>query len=610
MAGEEKTGDHEVDETSLADLFSHPFHKLRIAPTATNEEIDEAIGLARERQIGSNAELDALRGTLFSPSLRLSLELSYPIDGAADDVDTIYKMLSSDASTDELLSFSQRLAPLSRATFQAHIAANQSAECTVLLALIESHAIIDPTYAFDILRELRRIRRSPAPSLASVTEGLQRLLTRHCQSINTALARRDNAAETLFACSQQVLDGGERHQIDVLACLLSAYHQSTRMQQAEKLQGIASACRALAARAQPAEWQELARSLTDWTSLCRPLLLFSGHPEALPDFELPLDIILALTRELAANERFDLALELTELSREILSSSSTAIKRLDDSKHLIEKKCVDREMKPLDDFIDRFESNFDPLTQSLKVNGFGSSSVGPAKRLWDLFVQVANATDRVCSAEPWMLVRDLALHLHDSVNEPSAASALMVGLIQHAEAVGAPLSLLDRFRGDLRAVQPKPRILARRPKQIRPNRLIWLAGLAFAALCSAALFLGFEGGERLRLKGASTTALRTANPEIEPPVGTGQHFSLGNVRYCQFQEERLRVMKSLVRAAEDTRAFNLLAVDYNSRCSDFFFRDSDVTAVKAELAVNRQRLANEAEKIMATWPGHSAAHGK
>ena len=93
--------------------------------------------------------------------------------------------------------------------------------------------------------------------------------------------------------------------------------------------------------------------------------------------------------------------------------------------------------------------------------------------------------------------------------------------------------------------------------------------------------------------------------EIEPPVGTGQHFSLANIRYCHFQEERLRIVKENVRSAEDTRAFNLLVVDYNSRCSDFFYQDSDVATVTAEIAASRARLADEARRMMATWPGHT-----
>jgi hypothetical protein len=92
--------------------------------------------------------------------------------------------------------------------------------------------------------------------------------------------------------------------------------------------------------------------------------------------------------------------------------------------------------------------------------------------------------------------------------------------------------------------------------------------------------------------------------EVVPAVGAGQRLSLSSLRYCRFQEERLRLIKPKVQSAEDTRAFNLLAVDYNSRCSDFLYRDGDAAAVAAELNSNRERLAREAEQIVAAWPGH------
>src|SRR5207237_10472171 len=96
-----------------------------------------------------------------------------------------------------------------------------------------------------------------------------------------------------------------------------------------------------------------------------------------------------------------------------------------------------------------------------------------------------------------------------------------------------------------------------------------------------------------------------AGCEIKPSAVAGQHFSFEFVLYCYFQEDRLRILKGAARSAEDTRAFNTLVVDYNSRCSDFFYRDSDVATVTAEIAANRQRLADEAGRIMSTWPGHA-----
>jgi hypothetical protein len=91
-----------------------------------------------------------------------------------------------------------------------------------------------------------------------------------------------------------------------------------------------------------------------------------------------------------------------------------------------------------------------------------------------------------------------------------------------------------------------------------------------------------------------------------PSIGTGQHLVLEGVRYCHFQEERLRNIKQQILGPEDTRAYNLLIIDYNSRCSDIFYKDDDLERVLAEMNVKKSLLEADAKRIMSTWPGHVA----
>ena len=91
-----------------------------------------------------------------------------------------------------------------------------------------------------------------------------------------------------------------------------------------------------------------------------------------------------------------------------------------------------------------------------------------------------------------------------------------------------------------------------------------------------------------------------------PPIGSGQHLDLNGVRYCHFQQERLRYIKQKVQGPEDARAYNLLIVDYNSRCSDFFYQDSDLKTVLAEVDAKKRLLEADAQRMMAAWAGHTA----
>lgn len=111
------------------------------------------------------------------------------------------------------------------------------------------------------------------------------------------------------------------------------------------------------------------------------------------------------------------------------------------------------------------------------------------------------------------------------------------------------------------------------------------------------------------LASASNPPQPNAEPELLPPAGNGQRFSREYVRYCHFQEERLRVVKQRVRAPEDVRAYNALATDYNSRCANFFYQDEDLRLVKEEVVAKRKLLEADAERILSTWPWRKDAAG-
>jgi len=96
-------------------------------------------------------------------------------------------------------------------------------------------------------------------------------------------------------------------------------------------------------------------------------------------------------------------------------------------------------------------------------------------------------------------------------------------------------------------------------------------------------------------------------PEIIPPTGKGQRFKRDFVRYCRFQEERLRVVKQHVQGPDDIQAYNVLANDYNSRCSDFFYLDEDLQVVMDEVRARKQTLDADAMQILSTWPWRAAS---
>src|SRR5258707_3102663 len=100
-------------------------------------------------------------------------------------------------------------------------------------------------------------------------------------------------------------------------------------------------------------------------------------------------------------------------------------------------------------------------------------------------------------------------------------------------------------------------------------------------------------------------AASSPEEEVMQQVGTGQRYSVASVRYCHFQQERLKPIKELAQGPEDVRAYNLLVVDYNSRCSDFLYQPQDLVLVVAEVRANKSRIEADARRIISTWPGHA-----
>jgi hypothetical protein len=217
----------------------------------------------------------------------------------------------------------------------------------------------------------------------------------------------------------------------------------------------------------------------------------------------------------------------------------------------------------------------------------------------------------------------------------------MMGLLEYGEQTSAPgqilkalrdnLSFMRSFIGfeppanDIRAF-PKSnehslaRRLFRRVRSTHPagvertsrrsHRALvaLLAVTVLGGLCAAS----YARFDRLRsiwpnASPATPPDVASLGAEMMPPIGTGQHLALDGVRYCHFQQERLNVLKPKVQGAEDARAYNLMIVDYNSRCSDIFYQDSDLKLVLAEVSAKKPLLEADALRIMSTWPGHAGS---
>jgi hypothetical protein len=168
------------------------------------------------------------------------------------------------------------------------------------------------------------------------------------------------------------------------------------------------------------------------------------------------------------------------------------------------------------------------------------------------------------------------------------------------------------LRDDLRDVERRhPAALPAKGLRSQPlgKRSLWACFALAGIFCSFAVYGCFDSVSRffaLAPAPSAAPASVVSEPELVPPVGNGQRFSLEYVRYCHFQEERLRVIKQEVNGPQDIQAFNVLANDYNSRCSNFYYQDDDLKIVMEQVNAKKKILEADAKRILATWPWHSA----
>jgi len=276
---------------------------------------------------------------------------------------------------------------------------------------------------------------------------------------------------------------------------------------------------------------------------------------------------------------------------------SKADQQVDDACQSLEQRPDDASsMERLADALHLWASLCEPLLLLDAHEGFSAPGMDVTPdRIFGLLGELCNQ-HRYLRAQQ---VLDHALGAFGSI--PDAAARLAeVGEI-----------LREMLRADQNGIDPAPDLTA--PATSSGFRHVRKVALATAALL---VILGCLVAYRTLDVGAAFSVASTPNPlqpkaepELLPPLGKGQRFPREYVRYCHFQEERLRVVKQHVRGAEDIRAYNALANDYNSRCSDFFYQDEDLRVVKEEVIAKRKLLEADAERILATWPWHTKAGG-
>jgi hypothetical protein len=97
--------------------------------------------------------------------------------------------------------------------------------------------------------------------------------------------------------------------------------------------------------------------------------------------------------------------------------------------------------------------------------------------------------------------------------------------------------------------------------------------------------------------------------EITPAVGTNSILGRDQIRYCLSEKIRMGAMKDEVNLYAETEVdrYNSTVQDYNSRCSQFRYRQGSLESVSREVETQRSRLQTEGALRIKKLRGHSSS---
>lgn len=606
--------DHQTIDRDQArlNLLTSPYRILGINPTATSVQIEAAYAALLERIPAAENALSDAYAAILDPAQQLTYELCYPLDSSPAQLDLLYAALENTAPSQESLSAAAQLPPLSRANFLAEVASSGPAESTLLIALLDAHISTDVTAIYELLKTVRKEAASPSPSLVNVNAGLQQLFGRHAEAAIRGYGTLQDSLRPVLECTQHILATGEPYRIEALSGLLDAYRNSITELALAADEKIAEACATLKQQPDNSIAIDVFKdALERWIALYGPLILLTRQrrqPE--PKLAGAIDRVRLLLADLSIEQKYPDAREIADNVRVAFGLTPQATEQFSHGVASVQRLNAEATTRSFHDLIEQLATRPDALVKALESNGFGRRSSQPARKLWKVFCRsIKTAGSPELQGQLWLAIRDLALCLADRPEGARAAAGLLAGLVRHGERTSLEPAILVSLRDGLGLIEKTHHVTVRAESHLLERYGRWLTfacGVLIGTACGAAAYRYFDTGSARSLVEPAGQVLQHSaaglGRELIPPLGKDQHLALDYVRYCRFQEERLRIIKGLVQGADDARAFNSLANDYNSRCGNFYYLDDDLKLVMEELGAQHEALEAEAKHIVAAWP--------
>jgi hypothetical protein len=93
--------------------------------------------------------------------------------------------------------------------------------------------------------------------------------------------------------------------------------------------------------------------------------------------------------------------------------------------------------------------------------------------------------------------------------------------------------------------------------------------------------------------------------ETEPLPGSDNVLVLNEIKYCLAQDSRISTVQPLLDHYSHAaiEAYNAIVADFNSRCSQYRYKESDMAQATAAVKAHQAEIDSQAQQWLASWQG-------
>lgn len=646
-------------------LLASPFVQLDVSMRATRAEIIKAQQKAVLDGDIEERDLDRMLATLTAPRDRLRAEVAFlPGKTPAQARSIIAKLKGPDDGSDCGDGWDG-------VNVIAHLIGNGGDIGRSLALLQKGDADHAPAVTADI-NAARQVSGFGNVTEAAVRDAINTQLAEYADVLAERLAVNESG-RSLAATIVEVCIGEISSRV-MLAAFVQAYSRRTAPLLRSLTEQIEAQAEALRSTAKQSDANILAASICTWDAVRQPVQNWDeahgiDEPETKQLGDMIRDLCISLANERGAyNAALIVSRALHDAFGELVGMRDVFAKDIDTLEELAEEARVEQACEPLVAIMNKVRAS--PKNAKFVVAaGIGKPASGGGSVRQENWAPVYEAALDACGAcksrdVPTIIVRNLALELHNEHSETAAAQLITYWLISYKAKMSPDLyarivsdqqtlarienenelkrlienkkfnqaiALIDKMLDS--ANDSNERSVLYDVRQSLENQIkgrgqklgCWVAGIFVFLLFIANVDNKSTENNNYNYNSTATTATTeseepiettettpppdpvisnlTGSLEIKPDPDPGQSLSIQSLRYCLRQKERLNAAEAAVSNTNSSEidGFNAAVEDFNSRCGSFRYLPSDMAVVNREIASDGETLRSEGRSLVEAW---------